>query len=78
MSVRTTRSDSIGLPTMSRYDLLLALLPIPLLCGAFASVLTPMPEVTAMGAASLPSVLLFVYAITAAAPTSPALSERSA
>lgn len=75
MSVRTTRSDSIGLPTISRYDLLLALLPIPLLCGAFASAVTPIPEATAMGIASLPSALLFVYAITAAAPTA---SGRSA
>jgi hypothetical protein len=75
MSVRTTRSDGIGPPTISRYDLLLALLPIPLLCGAFASVLTPIPGTTAMGTASLPSALLFVYAITAAAPTT---IERSA
>ena len=75
MSVRTTRSDSIGLPTIPRYDLLLALLPIPLLCGAFASVFTSVPETTAMAAASLPSALVFVYAITAAAPTT---IERSA
>jgi hypothetical protein len=75
MSVRTTRSDGIGLPTISRYDLLLALLPIPLLCGAFASILTPIPETMAMGTASLPSALVFVYAITAAAPTT---IERSA
>jgi len=75
MRVRTTRSDGIGLPTMSRYDLLLALLPIPLLCGAFASILTPIPETVAMGTASLPSALLVGYAITAAAPTT---IERSA
>lgn len=75
MSVRTTRSDGIGLPTISRYDLLLALLPIPLLCGAFASLLTPIPETIAMGAGSLPSALVLGYAITAAAPTT---IERSA
>jgi len=75
MSVRTTRSDGIGLPTMSRYDLLLALLPAPLLCGAFASLLTPIPETFAMGVGSLPSALLFGYAVTAAAPTT---TERSA
>jgi hypothetical protein len=69
MSTRTTRSDSIGLPTMSRYDLLLALLPLPLLCGAFASLLTPISETIAMGAGSLPSALVFLYAITTAAPT---------
>jgi len=75
MRVRTTRTDSIGLPTVPRYDLLLVLLPIPLLCGAFASVFTSIPETTAMGTASLPSTLVFVYAITAAAPTT---IERSA
>ena len=75
MSVRTARSDGIGLQTVSRYDLLLVLLPLPLLCGAFASALTPVPETMAMGIASLPSALLFVYAITAAAPTT---IERSA
>ena len=75
MSVRTTRSDGIGLPTISRYDLLLVLLPAPLLCGAFASVFTSIPEATAMGTASLPSALVVVYAITAAAPTA---IERSA
>lgn len=69
MSVQTTRSDRIGLPTTSRYDLLLVLLPIPLLCGALAAVFTPFPETIAIGAGSLPSALLFVYAITAAAPT---------
>ena len=75
MSVRTTRSDGIALPTMSRYDLLLALLPIPLLLGGVASLLTPVPDPIGIGAGSLPSALLFVYAITAAAPTT---IERSA
>jgi hypothetical protein len=75
MSVRTIRSDSIGLSTVSRYDLLLALLPIPLLCGAFASVVTPIPETVALGVGSLPSGLLLVYAITAESPTA---TERSA
>jgi len=75
MSVRTTRSDGIALPTMSRYDLLLALLPIPLLLGGLTSLLTPVPNPIGIGAGSLPSALLFVYAITAAAPTT---IERSA
>lgn len=76
MSVRTTRSDSIGLPRTNRYDLLLALLPVPLLCGAFASILTTLSETVTMGLGSFPSVLLLVYAITAAAPTD--VTERSA
>ncbi|WP_049934980.1 hypothetical protein [Haloplanus natans] len=75
MSVRTTRSDGIGLPTMSRYDLLLILLPLPLLLGACASLVTSLPEPVGIGVGSLPSALLFVYAITAAAPTT---IERSA
>ena len=75
MSVRTTRSDGIGLSTMSRYDLLLALLPIPLLLGGVASLLTTVPDPIGIGAGSLPSALLFVYAIGAAAPTT---IERSA
>jgi len=60
---------------MSRYDLLLALLPVPLLCGAVLSLITPLSDPTALGAGSLPSALLFCYAITAAAPT---VTERSA
>lgn len=79
MSVRTTRSDSIGLPTTpSRYDLLLALLPVPLLLGAFVSVLTPISETAGIGAGSIPSLLLFGYAISAAAPTDGDVTERSA
>ncbi|AZH24370.1 hypothetical protein [Haloplanus aerogenes] len=76
MSVRTTRSDSIGLPTATRYDLLLALLPVSLLCGAFVSVVTSLPVTIAMGLGSLPSAFLFCYAITVAAPTT--ATERSA
>jgi len=75
MSVRTTRSDSIGPSTITRYDLLLVLLPLPLLCGAFASAVTPLSEAVAMGIGSLPSAFVFLYAITAAAPT---VTERSA
>jgi hypothetical protein len=68
---RSNDSDGIGLPTMSRYDLLL---PVPLLRGAFVALTTPLSEAVAMGTGSLPSALLFGYAITAAAPT----IERSA
>ncbi|MFB6255294.1 MAG: hypothetical protein ABEH58_00965 [Haloplanus sp.] len=75
MSTKTARSNGTGLPTMSRYDLLLALLPVPLLCGALVALTTPLSEAVAMGAGSLPSALLFCYAITAAAPTP---IERSA
>jgi hypothetical protein len=70
MSVRTTRSDSIGLPTTpSRYDLLLALLPVPLLLGAFVSAVTSVPTVVGVGAGCVPSAALFGYAILIAPPT---------
>jgi len=74
MSVRTTPSDSIALPTV--YDLLLALMPVPLGCGYLVATLTPVSETVAMGAGSLPSALLFLYAVSAAAPTD--ISGRSA
>ncbi|MFB6195224.1 MAG: hypothetical protein ABEI80_03570 [Haloplanus sp.] len=70
MSVRTPPSDSIGVSTTpTRYDLLLALLPLPLLLGAFVSVLTAAPLELGVGAGSLPSALLLLYAISVAAPT---------
>jgi len=80
MSVRTTRSDSIGLPTTpSRYDLLLALLPVPLLLGAFVSAVTAVPTAVGVGAGCVPSGLLFCYAVLIAPPTRRAsISERSA
>lgn len=81
MSVRTTRSDSIGLPTTpSRYDLLLALFPVPLLLGAFVSAVTAIPTVVGVGVGSVPSAVLFWYAISVAAPTEreKRVSERSA
>ncbi|SDZ94946.1 hypothetical protein SAMN04488065_1382 [Haloplanus vescus] len=69
MSVRTTPSDRIALPTVSRYDLLLALMPIPLLCGVLLTMLTPVSETVAMGAGSLVSAIPFGYAISLGAPT---------
>lgn len=78
MSTRTPRLGSIGLPTPCRYDLLLALLPVPLLLGAFVSVLTSVPTVVGLGAGCVPAALLFWYAISVAAPTGRTVSERSA
>jgi hypothetical protein len=79
MSVRPTPSDSTAVTTTpTRYDLLLVLLPLPLLLGAALSVLTSVPLEPAVGVGSLPSALVFGYAITAAAPTRSDLTERSA
>jgi hypothetical protein len=69
MSVRTTRSDGTALPTTSRYDLLLVLLPIPVLLGGSIALMTDVPDPLGLGVGSLPSVALLIYAITAAAPT---------
>jgi hypothetical protein len=60
---------------MSRYDLLLAVLPLPVLLGAFASLVTSVPDPLGIGIGSLPSALLLVYAVTVGAPTP---IERSA
>lgn len=80
MSVRTTRSEGIGLPTVSKYDLLLALLPVPLLLGAFVSAVTSIPTAVGVGAGCVPSGLLFCYAVLIAPPTGRGrrVSERSA
>jgi hypothetical protein len=81
MSVQTPQSDSIGLPTTpSRYDLLLALLPVPLLLGASVSAVTATPTVVGVGAGCVPSALLFCYAVLIAPPTrdDKTVSERSA
>ncbi|WP_248897906.1 hypothetical protein [Haloplanus halobius] len=77
MSVQTTPSDSTVLPTApTRDDLVLLLLPLPLLCGVIGSVLTGTPVTLGVGIGSLPAALLFLYAISAAAPA--AVTERSA
>ena len=60
MSVRTTRSDGIALRTMSRYDLLLALLPVSLLLGGMASLLTSVPDPPASAPAVSPPHTCFV------------------
>ena len=73
MSVRTTTSDSTVVPTApTRYDLLLALLPVPLLGGALVSVVPPISLELGVGLGSIPSAMLFGYARFVAAPqTSP-------
>jgi hypothetical protein len=78
MSVRTTRSGGTGLPA-TRYDLLLALLPVPLLLGAVVSAVTAIPTAVGVGAGCVPSALLFWYAVVVAPPTGRErnVSERS-
>ncbi|MFD1632555.1 hypothetical protein ACOZ4L_07140 [Haloplanus ruber] len=79
MSVRTTPSEGTAVPTTpTRYDLLLLLLPLPLLLGAALSVVTSVPLKVGIGVGSLPSALVFVYAIWFAAPTRAGVNGRSA
>jgi hypothetical protein len=68
MSVETTRSDSVS-PTTTRYDLLLALLPVPLLLGALVSTVTAVPTAVGVGVGCIPSALLFCYGVLIAPPT---------
>jgi len=79
MSVRTTQSEGTAVTTrLTRYDLLLVLLPLPLLLGAALSAFTSVPLELGIGVGSLPSALVFGYAIWVAAPTRPDLNGRSA
>jgi hypothetical protein len=69
MSVRTNPSDSlVELPNVSRYDLLLGILPLPLLSGAVASVLAAIPSTAGIALGSVPSLLLLLYGLFVDAP----------
>ncbi|MFC5365357.1 hypothetical protein [Salinirubrum litoreum] len=69
MSVKTTPSDSVlELPDVSRYDLFLCLLPLPLLSGATASLLAAIPSTVGIALGSLPSLLLLLYGLFVDAP----------
>jgi hypothetical protein len=70
MSVRRPTDGGIGsVATPSRYDLLLALLPVPLLVGALVTTLFSVPEPLGIGAGAVPSALLLGYALFGAVPT---------
>jgi hypothetical protein len=69
MSVRTSPSDSaLELPNVSRYDLLLGVLPLPLLSGAAAGALAAIPSTAGIALGSLPSLLLLLYGLFVDAP----------
>ncbi|MFB6281170.1 MAG: hypothetical protein ABEH40_04030 [Haloferacaceae archaeon] len=54
---------------LSRYDLYLLLLPVPLLVGAVAGLTTAMPVPYGAGAGALPSALVLCYGLFRDAPT---------
>jgi hypothetical protein len=49
--------------TVSRYDLMLAVLPVPLLLGAVGGLLTSVPTALGAGAGGLPSALVVGYGL---------------
>lgn len=53
----------------SRYDLYLALLPVPLIVGAVLALATPVPLSYGAGAGALPSALVLGYGLFRDAPT---------
>jgi hypothetical protein len=69
MSVRTTPSDSpVDLPTVSRYDLLLGVLPLPLFSGAVAGAVGALSPTAGVALGSVPSLLLLLYGLFVDAP----------
>lgn len=73
MSVRTSLFDpqSDSGSGVSRYDLLLAILPLPLLLGVTSASLSPIPLHYGVSLGSLPSVFLLAYGLFYDAPTGP-------
>lgn len=55
--------------SLSRYDLYLALLPVPLIAGILAALGTPTPLSYGAGAGALPSALVLCYGLFRDAPT---------
>ena len=71
MSTQNVQSDGSGIDgrTPSRYDLLLAALPIPLLAGVVGSTLLGVDPALGVGAGSIPSLALLGYGLFVGAPT---------
>lgn len=60
--------DFLGSLGASRYDLLLALLPLPLFLGTAASFALGVPTAVGVGLGGLPSALLLIYGLFLDAP----------
>lgn len=73
MSVKTDPlSDSVDVgPDVSRYDLLLAVLPFPLLLGALVGEFSATPMHVGLSFGSVPTVLLLWYGLFFDAPVEP-------
>lgn len=69
-----TFSDSI-VSEATRYDLILAALPLPLFLGLLVGTLTDLPVSPLVGASGLVSVAVLAYGLFVAAPRSPTESN---
>ncbi|WP_411964590.1 hypothetical protein [Haloferax sp. YSMS24] len=69
-----TFSDSI-VSEATRYDLILATLPLPLFLGLLVGTLTELPVSPLVGASGLVSVAVLGYGLFVAAPRSPTESD---
>lgn len=64
------RTDGIARDLdLSRYDLYLALLPVPLLLGCLAAIVTPLSLPYGAGAGALPAAVLLGHGLFRDAPT---------
>lgn len=73
MSVKTDPlGDSLDVgQDVSRYDLLLATLPLPLLLGVFVGGFSPLATHIGVSLGSIPSVLLLSYGLFVDSPVEP-------
>jgi hypothetical protein len=63
VSVDTGRKTGFGSPGVSRYDLLLWILPLPLLLGAVYGATATVSLSTGVGLGGLPSVVILGYGL---------------
>jgi hypothetical protein len=72
MSTRTTHGNRIDESCrLSRYDLFLALLPMPLLLGLAGATVTAAPLSAGAGVGSLPSAAMLAYGLFVDGPSAP-------
>ncbi|AHZ23133.1 hypothetical protein E6P09_01425 [Haloferax mediterranei ATCC 33500] len=77
MRRQTTHSDSI-VSEPTRYDAILATLPLPLFLGVTVGMLTELPISLVVGVSGLISVAVLAYGLFVAAPTTPTAPASSA
>jgi hypothetical protein len=72
MSTQNTRRTRLGTERrLTRYDLFLVLLPLPLLLGASWATLTSTPLSAGIGMGGVPTLALLLYGLFVGGPTAP-------